>query len=158
MVKTMATKLTLPDVLRYLLAYMCLGLVVLPTGWVMLQILSDVSFTWVIMGGNPRVHRVGYYILVSLIVVLWVSGVIFAETWFREGVDEIRMRRARAELGSPAPADALPDNKLLRLLRGWGLDTLARRVLIALGILLFLVVLRFLGQQALFSIAAQSIP
>jgi hypothetical protein len=155
MIKTIATKLTLLDVLRYGLAYVCLGLVVLPAGWVMLMMLSDVSFAWLIMGGSPRVHRVGYYILVSLIIVVWVSGFIMAESWFRVSVDEVRIRRARAELGSPA-REAPPRNRLMGVLREWGLDILARRVFIALAILLFLVGLRFLAQQVLFSLAAQS--
>lgn len=122
----------------------------------MLQMLSDLSFTWRVMGGSGRLHWVGYNLLASLIVVVWVSGFIIVESWFRRSIDEIRIRRARAEIGSPMPVEA-PKNGLMKFLQGLGLELLSRRVLIALGILLFLVALRFLCQQLLFRLAVQSI-
>ena len=122
----------------------------------MLLILSDLSFAWRIMGGDPRLHRVGYYFLASVIVVLWVSSFIVIENWFRAGVDEIRVRRARAEIGSPIP-EKQPENKLLKGLQRLGLESLSRRILIALGILVSLVALRFLCQQLMFYLAAQSL-
>jgi hypothetical protein len=122
----------------------------------MLQMLSDLSFAWRVMEGSGRLHWVGYNLLASLIVVLWVSGFIIAENWFRVSVDEIRMRRARAEIGSPIP-EKQPENKVMKLLQSLGLEFLSRRVLIAVGVLIFLVALRFLCQQLLFSLAARSI-
>src|SRR5688500_13432119 len=139
--------------LRYGLAYLTLLLVVPAAGWVMLLMLSDLSFTWRVMGGNPRIHRVGYYLLTSVIVVLWVSGFIVIENWFRRSIDEIRIRRARAEIGSPVP-DKPPENKLMKGLQRLGLESLSRRILIALGLLISLVALRFLCQQLMFYLAA----
>jgi hypothetical protein len=155
-IKNIATKLTLPDILRYGFAYLTLLVIVPAAGWVMLLMLSDLSFTWRVMGGNPRIHRAGYYLLTSVIVVLWVSAFVVIENWFRVSVDEIRVRRARAEIGSPDP-EKLPENKLMKLLQGLGLEPLSRRILIALGILVSLVALRFLCQQLLFYLAAQSL-
>jgi hypothetical protein len=122
----------------------------------MLLMLSDLSFAWRIMGGDPRIHRVGYYFLASVIVVLWVSSFIVIENWLRVGVDEIRIRRARAEIGSPIP-EKPPENKLMKSLQRLGLESLSRRILIALGILIFLVALRFLCQQLIFYLAARSL-
>jgi hypothetical protein len=122
----------------------------------MLQMLSDLSFTWRVMGGSARLHWVGYNLLASLIVVVWVSSFIILESWFRGGIDEIRLRRARAEIRSPIP-EKQPENKLMKGLQRLGLEILSRRILIALGILISLVALRFLCQQLLFYLAAQSL-
>jgi hypothetical protein len=108
------------------------------------------------MGGSGRLHWVGYQILTSLIVVLGVSGFIIAESWFRRSIDEIRIRRARAEIGSPMQIET-PNNRVMKLLQKLGLEVLSRRVLIALGILIFLVALRFLCREFLFYLATQSI-
>jgi hypothetical protein len=155
-IKNIATKLTLSDMLRYSLAYLTLLVVVPAAGWVMLLMLSDLSFAWRVMGGDLRLHRVGYYLLTSVIVVIWVSVFIAMESWFRVSVDEVRVRRARAEIGSPDP-EKPPANRLMEVLQSLGLAPLSRRILIALGILVSLVALRFLCQQLLFYLAARSL-
>jgi hypothetical protein len=142
-------KLTLADVLRYTLALAWLLVVVLPAGWVLLQMLAIFSFFWLVSGGNVRVHQAGYYFLTTVIIVVWLAAVIAMEEWFRASVDQVRLRRARATSAS-SRARPLPENRFRLALYRLGLDLLFPRVLIGLAIGLALVGLRAYFQQLLF--------
>ena len=117
----------------------------------MLQILSTFSFNWLIMGGNVRIHQVGYYLVTTIIIIVWLSGTLFAEDKFRSSIDIIRVRRGKIERSSKNR----PSHSLVRLLERLGLDVLVPRVLIALAILLNLIVLNYLFRQAFFFIYSQ---
>ena len=150
-----ATKFTISDGLRYLVAVVCLIVIASPAGWVMLYLLSDFSLSWVIMGGSHRLHRVLYYAFGTLIALVWLGGTLSAEGWFRSSIDNVRLRRARAEIDDSVSPAGAPKSRLLRALQKLGLDLLFPRVVIAAGILFDLMLATFVLRQFMLYVSTQ---
>jgi hypothetical protein len=134
--------------MRYLLVYVCLFGLAFPALWILMQLITNLSFYWRVSGGSMPLHHVGYYFISFVFAVSWVVGILITEASFRKSIDAVRMRRART---SPGPAlTQEPPNKMAGWLRQAGLDVFAPRLAKVAMVVLGLFLLEYLIDSAFF--------
>ncbi len=132
---TTDVRLTIGDVLRYLLAYGLWILLSAASGLLLLLWREPIKqLTALSLAGNPyyKIHVVEAGGIVNsvdrfgLLVmgIVWVVYIIFAEEYLRGGIASARERRLRASLSPVTTSAAVPESRLRR----WELDILAQRL------------------------------
>jgi hypothetical protein len=143
-------KLTLQDVIRYLLAYTCWLLSASIAMLALLQIRSAFNVVWPALGGSKWVLRpIDRFGLVFLGLV-WLAYTIFAEHDYRSSVAVVRMRRARLKAGLSVQKKEPPKNQVMRTLGRLGLDLLVQRFIPMTAIPLALLLVSYLVEKATF--------
>ena len=143
--------MTLGDVLRYVLAYICWALSALLGFLTFWEMRSAINVLWPVFGGNRwAMGAIDRLALLFLGLVLLVY-ILAAEHLYRSSISIARETRSRAELGLPVPPSRARENRGLQRLREWGLDVLARRLVPLVGVPLALYVLAHLLQELTFA-------
>jgi len=121
-------RMTITDVLGYILAYVCWLLVAAVSLLTALIVRNTLNVVWPIMGGSHWILRaVDRFGLVGL-GLIWLVYVILAEHNFRSAITDVRFRRAKVRARPLLrAAEAQLDNGT-RVLRRFGLDILLKRV------------------------------
>ncbi len=153
--ETISTRLTIGDVLRYLLAYTLWALLSAASGLFLLLWREPIKqLTALILAGNPyyKTHMVEAGGIINsvdrfgllIMGIVWVVYIIFAEEYLRGSIASARERRIRISLAPETAPALISDSRLRR----WELDILAQRLpklllfpAILLGIGLLLVVI-----------------
>ncbi|MBN1641583.1 MAG: hypothetical protein JXA09_10130 [Anaerolineae bacterium] len=140
-------KLTVGDVVGYLLAYLgwllisamgLIGVFLLRNAWNML---------WPAISSNRWLLRpIDRFGLVFL-GLLWLVYVIFTEQYFRSAITFSRYRRMKEQRDVPLRQAGPPQSRFSKLLRRVGLDVLASRFVSTLMVPMALVVISYLIEQ-----------
>lgn len=141
-------RLTIGDVIDYLLAYL-LWLVIAAVSMVaMLFIRNALNAVWPVISDNRWLLRpIDRFGLVFMGLV-WLVFVIFVEQYYRLAITDARYRRLRLRTRAKASDTALPRNPVIKFLRRLGLDILVRRFVPTLVVPLILLGLAY-GAQTL---------
>jgi len=121
-------KLTVMDLLGYLLAYVCWLFTASLSILTVLLMRNALNLLWPLMGGNRWVLRAADRFGLVFLGLVWLVYVIFAENHFRSSITDVRLRRAKTRarpLLRAAEAQMDPGTRVLRRL---GLDILLQRV------------------------------
>jgi len=152
----MRPKLTIKDMLGYLLAYMCWLSTAAAGMLAVLQAHNALNTLWP-TGGTTFMWRMtlrpvrNFGLLLAGLV--WLVYVIFVEQHYRNAITVVRMRRLRARTDpSLVPVLSPPQGRFMKMLNRLGLDVLAMRFLPTLMLPLVLFVISYLLQQLAFEI------
>lgn len=126
-------RLTVRDLFGYAIAYGIWVVVAAISMLTVLELRNALQVMWPVISDNRWALRAVDRFGLVFMGLVWLVYVIFVEQHYRESITMVRMRRQRARTGNARPADAVPQNKVLRVLRRVGLDILARRLLPTLG-------------------------
>ena len=137
-------KLTMRDVLGYLLAYACLILTALLSLLAIIQMRVATNFVWLAMGGSIRTQRAIDRFGLVLLGLIWMAYVIFAENLYRSSIDIARRERAMPRARSSVQTQGAQQEKVSGALRRAGLDILARRFLVTVTFPIVLLVSGYL--------------
>ena len=125
---SLSPRLTVMDVLGYLLAYLCWLFAAAISILTALLMRNSLNVLWPLLGGNRWLLRAVDRFGLVFLGLVWLVYVIGAEHYFRSAITDIRLRRiktrARPELRA-AEAQLDPGTRTLRRL---GLDLLLNRV------------------------------
>jgi hypothetical protein len=127
-------RLTLPDLLRYAIAYMFWLVAALLALAAMFMVRAALNAFWPAMQWNRWVLRPVDRFGLVLMGLLWLVFVIFCEQHYRSSITEIRVRRMDNSLGSTSRIKGARGNGYMRTLRRLGLDILAQRLVRTLSI------------------------
>ena len=141
-------KLTIGDLIGYLIAYMCWICTAAAGMLAILQARNALNVLWPAAGGSHWVLRPVDRFGLILMGLLWLVYVIFCEQHYRSAITVVRVRRlkARTDPGS-VPALAPVQGWFMKMLRRLGLDILALRFLPTLMLPLVLFVIGYLLAQ-----------
>ncbi|MBL7200072.1 MAG: hypothetical protein ISS56_07985 [Anaerolineae bacterium] len=141
-------KLTVTDLLGYMIAYLCWILV---AGIGMASVLiarNTLNLTWGLLGGNRWLLRPIDRFGLVFMGLAWLVYVIFVEQHFRSAISVVRDRRMRIRLNHETKVrEVPPSNKVMRVLYRCGLHILARRVVLMTTIPLSFLLLSYLVEE-----------
>jgi hypothetical protein len=121
-------RMTVIDLLGYLLAYLCWLLVAAVSLLAALLMRNTLNVVWPIMGGSHWILRaVDRFGLVGL-GLIWLVYVILAEHNFRSAITDVRFRRLKLRARPLLRAAEAQLDPGTRVLRRYGLDLLLQRV------------------------------
>ena len=144
-------RLTVLDVLRYLLAYACWVATALTGMLALLVIRNMVNIVWPVLGGSKWVLRpVDRFGLVFLGLV-WLVYVIFMEQHYRSSITIVRVRRGREGTRPVTRMREAQLSKGTRFLKRLGLDVLAQRFVPTIVAPLVLLALAYVIQEGTFA-------
>jgi hypothetical protein len=131
-------RLTAGDVFSYALAYMCWLLTAALSMAALFMVRTALNVAWPVMVGTEATDRwtlraVDRFGLV-LLGLVWLVYVIFVEQHYRSSITEARTRRYKEQARLTPQTEPTQKNGLIRFLRRLGLDILARRLVLTMGI------------------------
>jgi hypothetical protein len=126
-VEEIQPKLTVVDVLRYLVAYACWIISALLSMLTLLITRNALNVVWPLLGGNRWLLRAVDRFGLVFLGLVWLVYVIFVEQHYRLSITAVRTRRGNPQTGTPPTPTSIPRNPVMRFLRKLGLDILARR-------------------------------
>ena len=141
-------KLTIGDMIGYLIAYMCWICTAAAGMLAMLQARNALNVIWPAAGGSHWVLRPVDRFGLVLMGLLWLVYVIFVEQHYRTAITLARLRRLKARTDpASVPVMTPPQGWFMKMLRRLGLDILAMRFLPTLLLPLVLFVIAYLLWQ-----------
>jgi hypothetical protein len=150
-------KLTVRDVLGYLLAYLfwilaaALGMVAI------LQARSALNAMWPVVSDNRWLIRPIDRFGLLFLGLSWLVYVIFVEQHYRTAITLVRTRRVRARLGMSMRQRSAQGSRVMRMLQRLGLDILARRLVPTLIAPLILLILGLLIARLAFFLIGRGV-
>jgi hypothetical protein len=139
----LAPRLTIKDILLYLLSYLLWLVSIAVCVVAVIQLRSTANVLWAALGGDR--YSLGLVNQVSLLLGGFAAFfyVLFLEGYYRESITH-RARQPEASSAVPTQRPALPPSRLSRWLTRVGLDVLLRRFAITIAIPLGVFVLSLL--------------
>ena len=147
----MVPRMTLGDLLRYMLAYICWALSAVLGMLAFWKIRSAINVLWPVFGGNRWAMGAIDRLAMLFLGIALLVYILAAEHLYRSSITIAREARLRAEQGLPVQANRAQESQVLQRLREWGLDVLIRRLVPLVGIPLALYVLAYLLQELAFA-------
>jgi hypothetical protein len=152
-------KLSAGDVFSYVLAYAFWLLNAALSMLALFMARTALNTAWPVLVGTEATDRwllraVDRFGLV-LMGLLWLVYVIFVEHQYRSSITEARTRRHKEQTRLTPRAEPVPKYRLMRFLRRLGLDILARRLVLTMGIPLAVLGISYLVYQLSFVFLAR---
>jgi membrane-bound metal-dependent hydrolase YbcI (DUF457 family) len=146
-------RITLMDLLGYLLAYICWLLAASLSILTALLMRNSLNLLWPLLGGNRWVLRAVDRFGLVFLGLVWLVYVIFAEHYFRTSITDARFRRVKTRERLQLRAAEAQLDIGTRALRRLGLDILLQRVVTTVAGPVALLALSFLVEQLLLTTA-----
>jgi hypothetical protein len=165
--KNILPKLTVRDILGYVIAYLFWLVAALIALAAMFMVRMALNVLWPAVGLNRWVLRAVDRFGLVFMGIVWLVYVIFCEQRFRSSITAARIKRthrpsvnAAMRPIAPRAADASSDEvassgKLMSTLARMGLDVLARRLVLSLGVPVIILALAYLVYQFSWLIVAR---
>ncbi len=152
-------RLTAGDVFSYALAYLCWLLAAALSMLALFMVRTALNIAWPVMVGTEATNRwalraIDRFGLVFMGLV-WLVYVIFVEQYYRSSITEARTRRYKEQTRLTPRAEPTPEYRVMRFSRRIGLDILARRLVLTMGIPLAVLGVSYLVYQLSFVLLAR---
>jgi len=144
-------RLTVMDLLGYLLAYVCWLFTASLSILTVLLMRNALNILWPLMGGNRWVLRAADRFGLVFLGLVWLVYVIFAENYFRSSITDVRLRRAKTRARPLLRAAETQLDPGTRVLRRLGLDILLQRVVPTVAGPVAVLALSYVVEQLLLS-------